>query len=127
MSIISWTPQNVVRPLIGAFKPSAAAVLAYAKARAPGPETRAKTKLRFIGPNTAQLDARDVGPSICPIISGSRAGTRVTGGYFVIPGGPVVKAIAHPGTPEHQYIREAGAKFPPTYVTVARSRFGGPL
>lgn len=125
MPIISWTPSKVTVPCSRAFRPAAAAAGALAKATAPGPETRAKTKISFRGGGltgvlgggfqSATIDALGVGPEIFPIVSGSAAGERTTSGYFVIPGGPVVQSISHPGTPPHDWLRRAAAAFPGLY------------
>lgn len=123
MPVLFWRPSVVTGPLQAAFQPAVAATTALAKSTAPGPETSAKTKLTIQAAGgvvqSATVDALGVGPEIFPIVSGSSAGLRTTTGWFVIPGGPVVQTIDHPGTPPHDWLSRAAAAFIGLYQAAA--------
>lgn len=141
MPITSWTPQNVLRPVVGGFKPAVFQVKAAAVALAPAPSgkgkrsTRGSIRVKFTGPLSARIDALARGPSIYPITSGSKAGTRVSTRGFFIPGGPgekgdgkhVVREIDHPGSPPHRFLQQAVGLFPSLYAANTRKRMGSVL
>lgn len=120
MPVTRWTPQNVTRPIIGAFKPAVFQTANLARATAPGPRTARAVRATPKGLQFATLDALRRGPPIFPIVSGSRAGIRSTSGWFVISADKVVQAIDHPGTPPHPFLNRAQAAFPGLYAANVR-------
>lgn len=106
-------------PAKAAFAPAAETTAAFARSIAPGPNTKANTHFVPTGETTGELKA-DI-PDAAAVLGGTRAGIRVTQGWFVIPGTThVVQSIDHPGTPPHPYLRIAAAQFKSIYVKVAQ-------
>lgn len=124
-NLVSWTPQNVMRPVLAGFKPAVYQTTNLARALAPSASgrTRKAIRSRFTSPMSANIDALRRGPAIYPIVSGSDAGERATRGWFVPPGGHPVKVIAHPGSPPHPFLDRAQQSFYALYGANVRARW----
>lgn len=133
LSSFVFKPQPMTDALSRSFRSAAYDTARYARSIAPGPRTARATRVNNVtfGQTTALLTALGRGPSIYPIVSGSKPGRRTsTRGWFVIPGGPVVRSIQHPGTPPHPFIDEAAGRFRSFYqlrATAEMRRFTAAL
>lgn len=124
MPVTSWTPQNVYRPVVGGFKPAAAATKTVAMQLAPKKTGRlAKaTALQFTGPMSALLVNRT--PYIYPVVSGAKAhdiGPSTKQALTV--GNKVYENVHHPGNRPNPFLRRAAEGFSIVYAAEVRRRF----
>lgn len=116
VTIISWTPQNVLGPIIAAHVPATAAAVLAAKAAAPKLTGALAASIRAYatGPLMASIDPfRDSSVDYAgAVMSGSRPHTieASEGGGLTTPFG-VFASVQHPGTAPNQFMGVAGPAY----------------